>query len=343
MKTSMNFEAKSIRCNMRNKLSAVIALTFIGFYGNTQQLTQLSQYHQNHFIINPAAMGLNDEVDLNLSFRQQWVGFDNAPQTYYFSGNALLGRKEGAKYNPSLRTSRRGPVKAPTVATGKIKHAVGGNIMMDKYGPFQRLNFNAAYAIHVPLSKSMNLSCGLGIGGASLGFDPGKVTMLNANDGTYASFLGTGGQQQKFLADLNTGLYLYSQYLFVGYSTSQVLQQKFNFGDVTQSKLKTHHYILAGYRIDINEDWNIVPNVLVKFMTPSPVAMDINAKANYLDKFFFGVSYRHKDAVVGFAGIQYNGFKLGYSYDYTISTLRKQNSGGHEVLVGYKFALHKKK
>lgn len=310
----------------------------------SQQLTQLSQYLQNHFVVNPAAMGLNDELDLNLSFRQQWVGFDNSPQTYYFSGHALLGGgSKSPKYNPSLRTGRKGPVKAPTVKTGKLKHSVGGNIMMDKYGPFQRLNFNGAYAIHVPLAKSLNLSCGIGIGGANIGFDQSKVDMLDDNDNTYASFLGnTNSNPSKFLADLNTGVYLYSQYLFVGYSTSQVLQQKFNFGDVTNAKLKTHHYIIGGYRIDINEDWSLTPNTLVKFMTPSPVAVDLNLKCDYLDKFFFGTSYRHKDAVVAMAGLFYNGFKLGYSYDYTLSTLRKHNSGGHEIIVGYKMPLGSK-
>lgn len=307
-----------------------------------QQLTQLSQYLQNHFIVNPAASGINDQVDLNLSFRQQWVGFTNAPQTYYFSGHMLLGGKESPKYNPSLRTSRKGPVKAPTVKTGRLKHSVGANVMMDTYGPFQRLNFNGAYAIHVPLSKSMNLACGVGLGGANLGFDQTKVDMLNDNDNTYTSFLGSGGNQSKFLADLNTGLYLYSQYLFVGYSTSQVLQQKMHFGDVTNSKLKTHHYVIAGYRIDINQDWSVTPNTLVKFMTPAPVAIDMNARVDYLDKFFAGVSYRHKDAIVGIAGIQINGFKLGYSYDYTLSTLKKHNSGGHEVIIGYKWDIHKK-
>ncbi len=327
---------------MKKILITVAALTLIET-SQAQQLTQLSQYLMNHFVINPAAMGLNDEVDLNLSFRQQWVGFANSPQTYYFSGQTLVGRAGGPKYNPSLRTGRRGPVKAPTVKTGKLKHSVGGNIMMDKYGPFQRLNFNAAYAIHVPLSKGLNLSCGLGLGGANIGFNQNKVQMLNANDNTYASFLGQTANPSKFLADLNTGLYLYSQYLFVGYSTSQVLQQKFAFGDVTQSKLKTHHYFLAGYRIDLNPDWNITPNVLVKLMTPSPLAIDINCKVNYLDKFWGGISYRHKDAVVGMLGLTLNGFKLGYSYDYTISTLRKFNSGGHEVIVGYKWAWGVKK
>jgi type IX secretion system PorP/SprF family membrane protein len=328
---------------MRMIKKAMIAGIFLLCAGTAgaQQLTQLSQYLLNHFIINPAASGLNDEADLNMSFRQQWVGFDNSPQTYYFSGNALIGAKGQPKYNPSLRTSQRGPIKNPTVKTGRLKHSVGGNVMMDKYGPFQRLNFNASYAIHVPLSKSMNLSCGIGVGGANYAFNQNKVDLLNDNDNTYNSFLGQNGSPSKFLADLNTGLYLYSQHLFFGYSTSQVLQQKMDFGNATNSKLKTHHYFLGGYRIDMNEDWAITPSFLLKYMQPSPIALDLNLRADYQDKFFFGFSYRHKDAVVGILGVQIKGFKLGYSYDYTISTLRKQNSGGHEILIGYKWALHK--
>jgi type IX secretion system PorP/SprF family membrane protein len=317
------------------------ALLMMAGTAGAQQLTQLSQYLLNHFIINPAASGLNDEADINLSFRQQWVGFDNSPQTYYLSGHALVGAKGSPKYNPSLRTSSKGPIKNPTVKTGRLKHSIGGNVMMDKYGPFQRLNFNAAYAVHVPLSKAMNLSCGLGLGGANYVFDQNKVDMLNDNDNTYAAFIGANGSPSKFLADLNTGLYLYSQHLFFGYSTSQVLQQKLNFGDITNSKLKTHHYILGGYRFDIDQNWAVTPSFLLKYMQPSPVALDFNARADFQDKFFFGFSYRHKDAVVGIAGVQFNGFKLGYSYDYTISTLKKQNSGGHEIIVGYKWALHK--
>lgn len=341
MKLKMHpFIGKKIKNMSKKIITAALLLGFCTTAG-AQQLTQLSQYLLNHFIINPAASGLNDEADLNLSYRQQWVGFDNAPQTYYFSGHALIGAKGTPKYNPSLRTSSRGPVKNPTVKTGRLKHSVGGNIMMDKYGPFQRLNFNAAYAIHVPISKALNLSCGLGVGGANYAFNQNKVDMLNDNDNTYASFLGANGNPSRFMADLNTGLYLYSQHLFVGYSTSQVLQQKMNFGDVTNAKLKTHHYIIGGYRFDVDKDWAITPSTLVKFMSPAPMAIDLNVRADYQDKFFFGVSYRHGDAVVGIAGIQFNGFKLGYSYDYTISTLRKQNSGGHEVIVGYKWALHK--
>lgn len=326
---------------MKNTMNKwIIALLFLIGTARAQQLTQLSQYLQNHFVINPAAMGINDEVDLNLSFRQQWVGFENSPQTYYFSGHSKIGGKESPKYNPSLRTSSRRVVKTSTVKTGKLKHSMGGNIMMDKYGAFRRINGNAAYAIHVPLSKGMNLSCGVGLGAANVGFDQTKVTMLDPNDNTYNEFIGTGNQN-KTLFDLNAGLYLYSEYLFVGYSNSQVFQNKLTFGDVTNSKLKTHHYVLMGYKILMNEDWSVTPNVLLKYMQPAPMAIDINARFDFQDKFFFGGSYRHKDAVVGVVGLNLNGFKIGYSYDFTISTLRKHNSGGHEIIVGYKWAVGK--
>ncbi|MFI5204676.1 MAG: PorP/SprF family type IX secretion system membrane protein, partial [Flavobacteriales bacterium] len=137
--------------------------------------------------------------------------------------------------------------------------------------------------------------------------------------------------------------YLYSQHFFAGYSNSQVFQTKVSFGDVTNAKLKTHHYLIMGHRFDLDEDWSITPNFLLKYMQPAPMALDINARVDYLDRFFFGFSYRHQDAVVGVLGININGFKLGYSYDFTISTLRKQNSGGHEIVLGYKWAVGGKK
>ena len=304
----------------------------------SQQLSQLSQYLQNEYLINPAAAGLSNYVDLNLSFRQQWVGFDNAPQTYYFSGNSIVGGTSNApKYNPSLRTGRaQGIVKTPTVSTGKMKHAVGGNIISDEYGAFKKFSFNGSYAIHIPISKGMNIAAGIGLGMTSFRFMQDRVDLLNDVDNTYSAFL--GNSQKKNYLDLNMGVWLYTNEFFVGYSNAQVMRNDASFGAPTDSRLNVHHYISGGYKIQVSPELAITPNFLVKYMNPAPVAIDFNAKIEYQDFIFVCFSYRHNDAVVGLIGVMFNNFKLGY-YDYTISNLRKHNSGGHEIIFGYRIKI----
>lgn len=320
------------------KKLALSVLCFVSLGSYAQQMQQLSQYLQNPYLINPAAAGLSDFVDLNLSFRQQWVGFTNSPQTFYFSGNSVVGRVSDApKYSASLRTSRTAAAKNTGVRTGKMRHAVGGNVMMDNYGAFGRFMFNGSYAIHIPITKGMNIAAGVGLGMSSLRFMQDRVEMLDPNDNTYANFL--GNSQKRNLFDVFTGVYLYTEALTFGYSNAQLMQNKLYYGDPTDAKFNMHHYFMAGYKIAISEDFDLTPNVLLKFMSPAPVALDINLKADIQEKITTGFSYRHKDAIVGFVGVMFSNFKLCYSYDYTISTLRKMNSGGHEFVVGYKIKI----
>ena len=55
----------------------------------------------------------------------------------------------------------------------------------------------------------------------------------------------------------------------------------------------------------------------------------------YKEWLWAGVSYRHKDAVVGMVGLNINRmFKFGYSYDFNISRFRSYSAGGHELVLG---------
>ena len=327
-----------INRNMKKIVMAGLGLV-LGSMLYSQQLSQLSQYLQNEYLINPAAAGLSNYVDMNLSFRQQWVGFDNAPKTYYYSVNSIVGGTSNTPmYNPSLRTGRaQGVVKTPTVSTGKIKHAVGGNIISDEYGAFKKFSFNGSYAIHIPISKEMNIATGIGLGMTSFRFLQDRVNLLNDVDNTYSVFL--GNNQKKNYFDLNMGLWLYTKNFFFGYSNAQVMRNDASFGAPTDSRLNVHHYISGGYKIQVSPELAITPNFLIKYMNPAPIAMDFNAKIEYQDFIFGGLSYRHKDALVGLIGVMFNNFKLGYSYDFTISNLRKHNSGGHEIIFGYRIKL----
>ena len=53
-----------------------------------QQQAQYSQYMNNNYILNPGATGVEDYIDVKLSYRTQWTGLEGAPKTYYLSGSS---------------------------------------------------------------------------------------------------------------------------------------------------------------------------------------------------------------------------------------------------------------
>lgn len=304
-----------------------------------QQLGQYSQYVQNPFIINPASAGIYDYTDINLGMRRQWTGINNAPNSYYGSVNARLNKKKSAPaYQPTLRMSMSDRPKdnptAPSTNSGRLRHGLGGYISQDGYGAFKQLGGNLSYALHVPLGKKFYGSIGLGLGVSNLAFDQSLVQLSDAIDNTYANFI-AGGTSSTFV-DLNAGVWIYSDKLFFGYASNQLLGDKVKFGDnLGQAELQIHHFATAGYKISAGQNTTIMPSVMLKLMSPAPASFDVNLIAEFREMIWIGASYRHTDAIAGMLGLTLNKrFKVGYSYDYTLSTLNNYNNGSHEVVLG---------
>src|SRR6266446_5036057 len=59
-----------------------------------QQRPHYTQYILNNYILNPAISGIENYTDLKLSARNQWVGLDGAPQTFYLTIHGPLGKKD---------------------------------------------------------------------------------------------------------------------------------------------------------------------------------------------------------------------------------------------------------
>lgn len=306
-------------------------------FAQGQQLGQFSQYVQNPMILNPAATGIYDYTDINLSMRKQWSGLDGSPTTFYGSVNASLRKKvQAASFSPSLRTSATGggtTVAVPDYGR-KIKHGIGGYLLSDEYGAFQKMTGNVSYALHIPIGETYWISGGLGLAISNLAFDQDRVSLVEGNDNTYTQFIANGTSSTFF--DLNAGIYLYSDNLFLGYATNQLLGDAVTFGDkLGDADLQIHHFATLGYRINVNDNFALTPSAMVKIMSPTPASFDITMKAEFQEKFWLGASYRHTDAVVGLVGFNLNNvFKLGYSYDFTLSNLNSYNSGSHEIVLG---------
>lgn len=327
-------------------MKRIITLGFVlaGLVSYGQQLPQYSQYHRNQIMVNPGAVGAYDFLDITVGGRYQWLGFNNdvqgnvSPKTAYLYGANVL-RHEKVRYNPALRISN-GPIRNPKVGTGKMKHAIGGQVVLDEYGAFQNLQFAGMYALHIPLSREVNMSFGAKLGLSNHSFLQERAQVLSdmtggVSDQAYAGFIANGAS--RMFMDLGAGLYVYSDKFFVGISSDQLTTDLVSIGSgTTNFNPKMHFQGTAGIKLDMGEKWTVMPALLAKLMPPAPLSIEGTIQFEYEEWLWFGASYRHTDAVVAMLGANISQrFKIGYSYDYSLSRFNNYSSGGHEVVLGF--------
>jgi type IX secretion system PorP/SprF family membrane protein len=140
--------------------------------------------------------------------------------------------------------------------------------------------------------------------------------------------------------DINAGLYLYTGNYFIGISAQQIIPQKIEYATnivkTTEGKFVPHLFGTAGYRFLVGDDFNFMPSVMVKYINPLPVQMELNAKLQFRDLAWVGGSYRHEDGFAGMLGMNVgNTVNVGYAYDYTTSSLNNYTKGTHEIIIGF--------
>ena len=67
------------------RLVYIVLLITVCMTARGQQLPLYSQYLYNKFLINPAVAGSDGYTSVNLTAREQWVGYKGAPRTFSFS------------------------------------------------------------------------------------------------------------------------------------------------------------------------------------------------------------------------------------------------------------------
>ena len=316
---------------------------------HSQQLGLYSQYMDNAMLLNPSAAGMEKYTDVNLSTRQQWVGFKNAPQTFALSANGRLSEKVSTAEKPySLRISdpdRYTEVYGKEAKHKYLPHGLGGYADYDQHGPFSRISGYVSYAHHFPLGKGYFLSLGVapGVANRSLGTDNLEVADPN-NDQTFREYKGNSVQSTYF--DLNSGVSFYSDRLYVGYSGRQLLQNAL-FAEIKpvdeDQKLVVHHSLISMYRFRLNSFLELAPTIALRKAGPAPLKYDATAKLRFEEKIWAGFSYREEGTLSGIFGLRINELiQVGYSYDFTTSGLASYNDGSHELNLSFMLFNHKK-
>ncbi len=305
----------------------------IAMSGQSQQVYRFSQYLQNLYILNPASAGVNDYMDLSMSYRKQWVGINNSPTTVYASLNTALGKK--TRVNAKESSMR---ISTPTTYDQyerKSFHALGGYVANDSYGAFGITLIGASYAFHLPLSKSHTISFSPSVAYFATSFDQNKAKVEIAGDPTYASYVGQSDQSHRL--DVNLSFWFYHARYFLGYSSDQLMQDRLELSNqITFSEVQAQHNLIAGYRFRIRNAFVLTPSVMARYTVDQPLGADFNLRLDYEDRIWGGMSYQTGNNLIVMAGLYVsNTLRVGYSFDYAFTTLKQyRNIGTHEVMIG---------
>ncbi|MBN1414144.1 MAG: type IX secretion system membrane protein PorP/SprF [Bacteroidales bacterium] len=285
---------------------------------NAQQERQVSQFMFDHISINPGYAGSYDMITACAILRQQWFGFgDGTPQDIILNLDAPF-------------------------RLFKKNHGVGLSVFRDKVGYNEDINLSLSYAFQANVGDG---KLGIGIGGGFLNrklVDPvwnyGSGPEHNPNDPSVPT-----GKQNEFIIDMNVGFFYKTDELYVGISSTHLLEDEFIYESETTSSISNdqmvrHYYLTAGYDLQLsNPAFEFMPSILVE-SDGATTRIDLNATFRYNKKIWVGVSYRVGAAVVGMAGLEIlNGVKIGYAYDFETSDLMNFQKGSHEIMVSYAF------
>lgn len=304
-----------------------------------QQKPHYTQYILNNYIINPALTGIENYTDIKISHRHQWVGIQDAPVTTYLTIHKPIGKQDDRTSATSFRMpgeNPRGRSYWEDYTSAAPHHGIGLQIINDRTGPLNRFSAYATYAYHLGISARTSLAAGFGAGISKLSLAANKLDFVytQVDPAVYNS-----KEINSFRPDFNAGVWLYSADYFLGLAAQQIIPSKLDFSNNTlqeqQGKMVPHLFLTAGYRFMLNDDFNVVPSTMVKYVS-STLNADFNVKLQYMDLAWVGASYRLEDGFAGMIGLNVsNTFNVGYSYDYTTSKLNTFTKGTHEVIVGF--------
>ncbi len=303
-----------------------------------QQRPHYTQYILNNYIINPAVAGIENYTDVKLSYRHQWVGIQDAPVTSYLTIHGAINKKDYRTTATSFDVpgeNPRGKSYWEDYTSAAPHMGWGAQIINDKTGPLQRFSAYGTFSYHTGLTPKTSLAAGISFGVTNNSLNASKLIFDVPVDPAVAS----SNVLNKLKPDISAGLWLYSADYFVGLSALQIMPQGLDFSDGTlkvKRKSFPHTFLTAGYRFFLNDDINLIPSAVLRYVDPLPLGVDLNIKAQYRDRLWVGAGYRLGDGFSGMLGVNVsNTFNIGYAYDYSTSPLRSYTSGTHELVIGF--------
>lgn len=290
-----------------------------------------SQFYASPTLLNPAFTGSVGAPRINLQSRFQWPSFE-AYKTY------------AASFDTYFRTAKSG---------------LGLYILSDIQGEgfISTSEIKGMYSYQLNMRNNWSVRFGTELGFGQKYYDWDKYVFLDQIDPVSGAISDQNLSQeqrpeslQANYFDISSGILFSSKTVYAGLSLRHMNRGNDGVILLNENRLSNGIPLMVSMQFGTQIDFNkgnkrksgsfISPNVLI---VKQGDFGQVNAGAYISSSFVFGgVWYRYSwtnaDAAVFMIGVQSGVFKLGYSYDYTVSALQAYSGGGaHEIAVSFRF------
>jgi len=310
------------------RIFLILILAALGIQINAQQLPVYSQYLYNKFLINPSVAGSDGYTSVNLTTRQQWIGYEGAPQTYSLSAQTRF-----LKQNYIIRDNIFNKKIFKPKTTGRV--GLGLNIFSDINGLVRRTGFSTSYSYHLWMDGSTQLSFGLAFNGYFYKIDQDQIVVEDPDDPWLYSDLRKG----VFIPDFSFGASIVNRKYTAGFSVLELMEGFVKLGSEAYSELKIErtYYLFGNYDFEIDAKTILQPSLLVKMSEQLMPQADIGLTWNYDNRFWIGAAFRTGSAIITNVGFRKDKFFIGYSFDFTLQAIQRSTYGSHEFVLALKF------
>ena len=306
---------------MRKLFFALLLLPGVGVLA---QDPIFSQFYAAPLQLNPAFAGSGYAPHAGAAYRNQWTGFNNAYRTY------------AVFYDQSL---------------DRLNSGIGFNVEGDDAGNgiLRTTRVSAIYAYRLKINDNLAVKIGVEGGALQTAIAWDKLVFPDQIDPFDGPVITTSEQRpdqlNKTVLDLSAGLLLLHDRFWLGAGLKHLNapnQGVLLVNDNLSRGLPLRYTFHGGTEIIVNKGNKhraasfISPNFL--FVTQGPYKqLNIGAYAAAGPVFggaWFRHTFRNTDAAILLLGFRQDMFKIGLSYDLTVSNLARQAGGTYELTVG---------
>lgn len=312
---------------MKNCLFSASVLLLLLFAARSAfaQDPGFSQFYGNPVYLNPALAGNKLCPRLTLNYRNQWPSIPASFVTYSVSYDQYVDFLSGG------------------VALLVVSDQAGDGMLTNN-------SFSGVYSYRLEASRSIVLNAGLQATYQQLSIDWDKFV--------FADQLVNGGQTQepvpanltRSFPDFSAGILAgYRESFYVGFAAHHLSQPDNGFYPGSGSRQLMKYTVHAGAIFNLLplsgfDDNRNVPSISPNILYQQQGDFRQLNTGMYLNLYpfvaglWFRYNFDNSDAAIALLGFEHNQFKIGYTYDYTVSRLSNATGGAHEVSVAWQFA-----